>query len=142
MDLLNVREISYVSRINYKMAYVINTRIFIKKRKSTEFIGLFVVKLVIWCNRWLVVTEVRNKNVVKLVVHFSQVLAISKLVTARKRSCGKVMFSQVSVCPHTSPPGPYPSPRDHSPQLLTPSGGHHTYGRQVCSTHPTGMHSR
>ena len=25
--------------------------------------------------------------------------------------------------------------------LLTPSGGHHTYGRQEGGTHPTGMHS-
>ena len=30
--------------------------------------------------------------------------------------------------------GPYP-------QLLTPSGGCHTYGWQASGTHPTGMHS-
>ena len=87
------------------------------------------------------------------------------MFTARKRSCDNVMFSKVSVCPRGEatihppnyPPGPYPppprqehTPQDHTsqdhtprsyPQLLTPSGGHHTYGRQAGSTHPTGMHS-
>ena len=27
------------------------------------------------------------------------------------------------------------------PPLLTPSNGHHMYGRQAGRTHPTGMHS-
>ena len=90
-----------------------------------------------------------------------------RIITARKRSCGKVMFSHISVnLFRGSPRNHYPwcigtwvpllsSPRyqiwalplphccsleDLPPPVLTSSGGHQNkYGWQVGCTHPTGM---
>ena len=62
------------------------------------------------------------------------------VISARQRSCRKIMFSQVCHSVHSGvvPPkdhnraGTIPTPQDHNlppRQLATPSGGHHIYGR-------------
>ena len=74
------------------------------------------------------------------------------VISTRQQSCRKIMFSQVchsvhsGVVPHKDHnlAGTIPTPQDHNPpprQLATASDGHHTYGRQVGGTCPTGMHS-
>ena len=78
-----------------------------------------------------------------LIFRFIQCEHSLQIITARKRSCGKVMFSQVLVCPPFGAGGydvtfclfpcSLPSP---PPPVLTCSGVHRSGG-----THPTGMHS-
>ena len=68
-------------------------------------------------------------------------------VTARQRSFGKVMFSQVSICSQGGELGTsswdrshgrvHPPPPTH--QTLGPDGNRNTCGRQAGGTHPTGM---
>ena len=59
-----------------------------------------------------------NKNIAEFwpITHFvqvTQILAVSDLIINRKQSCGKVIFSQVSVCPL----GEYVSSYDHKVPL-------------------------
>ena len=72
------------------------------------------------------------------------------IFNTRNCSCGKVMFSQLSVCPQLgggSIPGPKSLPGDRGdgtgiPEgyVLTPSGDrHNTYGWQAGGTRLTGM---
>ena len=62
----------------------------------------------------------------------TQKCIIQSIFTARKRSCGKVILSQVSVCPQGGralrPPGPY-----------LPDGFCNKYGGRAGGTHPTRM---
>ena len=60
------------------------------------------------------------------------------VITARKRSCGKVMFLQVSV--HRRGVGASHASWDRSHGKVTSSGGHrNTYVWQAGGMHPTGM---
>ena len=75
------------------------------------------------------------------------------LLTVRNSSCGKVMFSQVSVCPQgrrCTPPGGHPlgrhppgrqtdTPWADTPQADTPP--QRQKATAADGTHPTGMHS-
>ena len=54
----------------------------------------------------------------------------SILITARKRSCGKVMFSQVCACSRGVCTHPYPD-----------TWGTTGYGQQAGGAYPTGMNS-
>ena len=72
------------------------------------------------------------------------------LVTVRNSSCGKVMFSQASVCPQgggVHPLGRHPLPQADTPshQADTPlwpdTTPNHETATSADGTHPTGMHS-
>ena len=86
---------------------------------------------------WLLkhITRIVSKRMVRILLEFF-------LVTVRNSSCGKVMFSQVSVCPRgegctpscqadINPPRQTHPPSPPPPQMATAADG----------THPTGMHS-
>ena len=81
---------------------------------------------------WLLkhITRIVSKRMDPILLEFF-------LVTVRNSSCGKVMFSQVSVCPRgegCTPPcqaDTNPPAGRRPPQMATAADG----------THPTGMHS-
>ena len=65
---------------------------------------------------------------------FPKIVAFVDIITVRNSTCGKVMFSQVSICPRggCAPPGRQTSPPGrHTQQTAAAADG----------THPTGMHS-
>ena len=66
------------------------------------------------------------------------------IFTVRNSSCGKVMFSQVSVCPQGGGVHHPPCQTDTPPADTHPLGRHPPPPEMVTaadSTHPTGMHS-
>ena len=80
----------------------------------------------------------------------------TNLITARKRSCVKVMFSQLSICPQGGgvglcqrpPPYPLPSRQRSSPRTETPSFQNRDRPTEYLvattaagGTYPTGMHA-